>query len=55
MRRMENRGAAYFKRAAFAPIATLVDDLYDQDGQIRLVRQFQAEGIPCPLAVFRDP
>ena len=46
MRRMENRGAAYFKRSAFAPIDTLVDDLYDQGGQVRLVRQFQTDGIP---------
>jgi len=46
MRRMENRGAAYFKRAAFASIDTLVDDLYDRNGQLRLVREFQAEGIP---------
>ena len=46
MRRMEQRGAAYFKRAAFAPIGALGDDLYDESGELRLVRQFQAEGIP---------
>jgi hypothetical protein len=46
MRRMEQRGAAYFKRAAFAPIDTLGDELYDESGQLRLVRQFQTEGVP---------
>ena len=46
MRRMENRGAAYFKRAAFAAINTLGDDLYDKDGELRLVSRFREEGIP---------
>jgi hypothetical protein len=46
MRRMENRGAAYFKRAAFAAINTLGDDLYDKAGELRLVSRFREEGIP---------
>ncbi|HAU37978.1 MAG TPA: hypothetical protein DCX07_09720 [Phycisphaerales bacterium] len=46
MRRMENRGAAYFKRAAFAPISTFGDELYDEGGQLRLIQRFRAEGIP---------
>ncbi len=46
MRRMENRGAAYFKRAAFAAINTLGDDLYDRSGEPRLVSRFREEGIP---------
>lgn len=46
MRARERRGAAYFKKSAFSEIATLVDDLYDEGGNLRLVRKLQKEGIP---------
>lgn len=46
MRAMERRGAAYFKRAAFSEIATFGDNLYDQDGNLKLVKKFEKEGIP---------
>ena len=46
MRRMEQGGAAYFTRAAFAPIGTLADDLYDEVGELRLVKRFRADGVP---------
>jgi hypothetical protein len=46
MRRTEQRGAAYFKRAAFSFIDTFVDALYDERGHLVLVRQFHEQGIP---------
>lgn len=46
MRRMELRGAAYFKRAAFEPIDTFGDQLYDERGNLRLVKEFAEKGVP---------
>ena len=46
MRRDEQRGAAYFKKAAFSPIETFCDGLYDQEGRLRLVGRFKRERAP---------
>lgn len=46
MRRMEMRGAAYFKKSAFFTIDTLANDLYNDNGNLRLVEKFRQEGIP---------
>lgn len=46
MRRDEQRGAAYFKKAAFRDMADLKTALLDGDGELALVKQYQAEGIP---------
>lgn len=49
LHRRENathRGAAYFKKAAFSPIDTLMDALYDERGRLTLVKQFHEQGIP---------
>lgn len=45
-RRDERRGAAFFRKRAFEDVSTLVDRLCDDDGNLRLVRQFEEEGVP---------
>jgi hypothetical protein len=46
MRRDEQRGAAFFARAAFSAMDTFVDELYDERGALKLVERFNKEGIP---------
>jgi len=46
MRRDERRGAAYFKKQAFAAIDTFADALYNDAGKLAIEERFHEEGIP---------
>lgn len=45
-RRDEQRGAAYFKKAAFRDMDALKTELIDDTGELTLVTRFQREGMP---------
>lgn len=45
-RRDEQRGAAYFKKAAFRDMDALMTELIDDSGELTLVTRFQREGMP---------
>ncbi|OGU60970.1 MAG: hypothetical protein A2X64_02905 [Ignavibacteria bacterium GWF2_33_9] len=46
MRALEQRGAAFFKRAAFSPIENFLEQLDNGDGTAVIVKQFELHGIP---------
>ncbi len=46
MRRDEQRGAAYFRKAAFHDMDTLADALFDDNDNLALVERYRREGIP---------
>lgn len=46
MRRDERRGAAFYRKKAFLPIETLPDQLFNEEGDLTLVKRYQAEGLP---------
>lgn len=45
-RRDEQRGAAYFKKAAFHDMDALKAELFDSDGRLQLATRFEKEGLP---------
>jgi len=51
MRALERRGAAYFKKAAFSPMETFLDALYDDHGRLAIAAKFAEEGIPSLYVV----
>ena len=46
-RRDEQRGAAYFKKAAFRDMEELVTALFTPSGDLALVERFGCEGLPA--------
>lgn len=46
-RRDEQRGAAYFKKAAFHDMAVLKTELFDEAGELALALRFRQQGLPA--------